>query len=109
MGDQYPQDTFINETATKVEFTKVIPASLLRGSIFRYYGYSDPAGLCDGGDYRQEITIRVENKNGDIYLSIKPLEGGEWWHGEISWEEFFDLLLEMVKNSDKFKHHVRGK
>ncbi len=49
----------------------------------------------------------MENQNGDIYLSIKPMEREEWWSGKISWEEFFDLLMQMVKNSDKFKHHER--
>lgn len=100
------KNTFINYIAQTIEFRKQIPASILKGSIFRHYGESpDPAGLCDGGDYTQEIQIRVENKNGDIYLYIQPMEGGEWWSGTISWGEFFDLLLEMIKNSDKFRRY----
>lgn len=99
------KDTFINDTAQKIEFTKIIPASILQGSIFRHYGHHDPAGLCDGGDYIQEIQIRVENEEGDIYLSIKPMERGEWWSGKISWEEFFDLLMGIVKSSSKFSHN----
>ncbi len=97
-------NTFINETAETVEFRKVIPASMLRGSIFRHYGYHDPAGLCDGGDYLYNVQIRVENEKGDIYISIEPIERGEWWFGKLSWKEFFDLMLKMVKDSKKFKH-----
>lgn len=100
-----PKDTFTNDIARTIRFEERIPASILQGSIFRHYGYHDPAGLCDGGDYIQEIQIRVENGKGDIYLSIKPMERGEWWSGKISWEEFFDLLMTMVRNSNKFEHH----
>lgn len=99
------KDTFGIGTARTVSFEERIPASILRGSIFKHYGFDDPAGLCDGGDYIQEIQIRVENEKGDIYLSIKPMERGEWWSGTISWGEFFDLLMKMVKGSDKFKHN----
>ncbi len=101
------KDTFINDTAEKIMFTKEVPASILQGSIFRCDGTDYPAELCDNGDYIQQIQIRVENQNGDIYLSIKPVERGEWWSGKISWEEFFDLLMVMVRNSNKFRHHER--
>lgn len=99
------KDTFINDIARTIRFEERIPASILQGSIFRHYGHNDPAGLCDGGDYIQEIQIRVENEKGDIYLSIRPMERSEWWSGKISWKEFFDLLMTMVRNSNKFKHH----
>lgn len=99
------KDIFINEVAKTIVFNESVPASILKGSIFRDYEEGDPAGLCDGGDYTEEIQIRVENQNGDIYLSIKPIERGEWWSGKISWKEFFSLLMRMVKNSNKFEHH----
>lgn len=99
------KDNFVLDLLEDITFTKRILASKLQGSIFRSNGEDDPAGLCDGGDYIQEIQIRTENVRGDIYLSIKPWERGEWWSGTITWEEFFNLLMQMIKNSDKFEHH----
>lgn len=99
-------DTFITEIAREVKFHEIISASILKGCIFRHYG-QPPADMCDGGDYIKEIQIRVENEKGDIYISVEPIEGGEWWHGEISWEEFFDMMMKMVVNDDKFTHCER--
>lgn len=97
------KDMFINDVAKRIKFTEVVPASILRGSIFRSCG--PPSELCDGGDYIKEIQIRVENKKGDIYLSLKPQERSEWWSGTISWEELFDILMQIVRNDNRFKHH----
>lgn len=100
------KDSFIVETARKVEFYENVPASILKGCIFRHYG-QPPAEMCDGGDYIKEIQIRVENKKGDLYICIKPIERGEWWFGRISWEEFFDMMIKMVVDNDKFIHCER--
>lgn len=98
-------NTFIQKIAERVEFEKEIPASILKGSVFRHYGYYDPAGLCDSGDYLYEVQIRIENEKGDIYISIRPQERGEWWTGKITWKEFFDLMIKVVKNDERFKHY----
>ncbi len=45
------KDTFINNTAEKIMFTKEVPASILQGSIFRCYGTDYSTELCDNGDY----------------------------------------------------------
>ncbi len=66
----------------------------------------DPAGLCDGGDSIKSIQIRVENKDGNIYLAMSHIERSEWWSDTLSWEEFFDLLMQGVLKSDKIEHHI---
>lgn len=84
-----PKDTFINNVAQTIEFRKQIPASIFKGSIFRHYGERpDPAGLCDGGDYIQNIQIRVDNKNGDVFLSISPRERGNGGQVQLVGENF---------------------
>lgn len=101
------KDTFQVDLLKEVSFSEKIAASKLQGCIFRSDGNSpDPAGLCDGGDYIKSIQIRVENKEGDIYLSIHPRERDEWWSGTLSWEEFFDLLMQGVLKNDKIEHHT---
>lgn len=98
-------DRFLTEIAETVSFTKEINATKLVGSIFRHYGFDDPAGLCDGGDYIKQIRIHIENKQGDVRISLQPMERDERWSGVLSWEEFFDFLMKAVKDSDKIEHH----
>lgn len=97
-------DTFIVDTVREVKFHETVPALKLQGRIFRHYG-EPPADMCDGGDYMKEVQIRIDNKKGDVYISVEPIERGEWWHGEISWEEFFGMMMKMVVNNDKFTHN----
>ena len=78
---------------------------MLKGSIFRSYDeVPDPAGLCDGGDYMEEVQIRIENSCGDIYMLVRPRERNEWWYAKLSWHEFFELMLKVAKESNKFKY-----
>lgn len=98
-------NTFIQEISERVKFEKEVPASILRGSVFRHYGDYDPAGLCDGGDYIYEVQIRIENEKGDIYIHIQPRERSEWWSGKLTWKEFFDIMMKAVKNDERFEHH----
>jgi len=97
-------NTFMTESQ-KVEFQKDIPFNKLKGHIFKHYGHDDPAGLCDGGDYLYNIQIRVENAQGDIYISIQPRERSEWWSGTMTWKEFHDMMLDAVKRHPKIKYH----
>lgn len=96
--------SFIVESQ-KIEFQKDIPFNKLKGCIFRHYGHDDPAGLCDGGDYLYKIQIRVDNAQGDIYISIQPRERSEWWCGIMSWEEFHDAMLKAFKNHPKIEYN----
>ena len=89
----------------EIKFQKNIEFSKLKGSIFRHYGHDDPAGLCDGGDYLYNIQIRVENAQGDVYISIKPIERSVWWSAIMSWEEFHNMLLESFKKHPKVRYH----
>jgi hypothetical protein len=100
------KDTFKADILKDVVFKKRIYASKLQGSIFRHYGQQDTSGLCDGGDYIKQIQIRLDSENGDVYISIRPEERGEWWSGTISWQEFFDMMKQGIIGNDKFKHHT---
>jgi hypothetical protein len=98
---------FIMEDSAEIKFYKTIPANLIKGSIFRHYGIHDPSGLCDGGDYLYNVQIRIENNNGDVYISIQPKERSEWWCGTMKWQEFHDMMLDAIKNNPKIKYNER--
>jgi hypothetical protein len=97
-------NTFITEFK-KIELHDLVPFSKLKGCIFKHYGHHDPAGLCDGGDYLYNVQIRVENKQGDVYVSIQPRERSEWWSGTMTWEEFHDMILYSIERHPKMKYH----
>jgi len=97
-------ETFMTESQ-KIEFYKSIPFNKLKGCIFKHYGNYDPAGLCDGGDYLYNVQIRIENKQGDVYISVQPEERSEWWSGIVSWQEFHDTFLGAFKSHPKMKYH----
>lgn len=97
-------DSFTTEFKT-IAFQESVPFSKLKGCVFRHYGLYDPAGLCDGGDYLYNIQIRVENKQGDVYISIQPGERSEWWSGTMTWKEFHDTLLKAFKYHSKIQYH----
>lgn len=101
------KDEFQVNLLKEVTFSERINASELQGCVFRRDGESlDPAGLCDGGDYIQHIQIRILDDKGDIHLSMYHMERSEWWSGTLSWEEFFNLLMQGILKSDKIKHHA---
>jgi len=91
--------------AQKVEFHKDIPYDKLKGCIFTHYGYHDPAGLCDGGDYLYNVQIRIENAQGDVYISVQPKERSEWLSGTMTWKEFHDMLYAAASGNPKIKCH----
>jgi hypothetical protein len=97
-------DNFMTESQT-IKFQKEISFNKLKGSVFRHYGGYDSSGLCDGGDYLYNIQIRVENEQGDVYVSIQPRERSEWWSGTMTWEEFHDMILYSIKRHPKMKYH----
>lgn len=97
-------NSFMTESQ-KINFEKNIPFNKLKGCVFRHYGRYDEAGLCDEGDYLYNVQIRVENKQGDVYISVQPRERSEWWSGIMTWKEFHDMLLESFKKHPKLQHH----
>lgn len=97
------------EDATVVQLHKKIPASILHASMFRRNGNPrDPAGLCDGGDWVDEVQIRINDDSGNVYISVRPMEREDWWHLDISWQDFTQLMLAALKNHPSTKHETRG-
>lgn len=97
-------NSFIVESQ-KIAFEKNVEFNKIKGSVFKHYGSYDPAGLCDGGDYLYNVQIRVENAQGDVYISIQPRERSEWWSGTMTWKEFHDTLLRAFKYHSKIQYH----
>lgn len=97
-------NNFIVESQ-KIKFEKNVEFNNLEGCVFRHYGNYDSSGLCDGGDYLYNIQIRVENAQGDVYISIQPRERSEWWSGTMGWQEFHDILLCGIKKHPNIRHH----
>jgi len=90
-------DRFVDSTAETIKFEKDIPARLLKGCTFRHYGINDPSGLCDGGDYIDEVQIRIDDDHGSVYVSVRPNERGDWWYLKLSWEDFAKWFTNCVK------------
>lgn len=97
-------NSFIVESQ-KIAFEKNVEFNKIKGYVFKHYGHDDPASLCDGGDYLYNVQIRVENAQGDVYISIQPRERSERWFGTITWKEFHDMILNSVKTHPKIQHH----
>jgi len=83
----------VREVSDKIEYEKEILANKFLcyledsfGTIFK----------------RMQIFTTIDD---EIEIFLSPLTMGDWFSAKLSYDEFFDMMLEIAKNDDRFILH----
>ena len=73
------------------------PHNCVEAALFTHYGGPpDPAGLCDGGDYHHQLTIRLEGTDEKpmVFIGWNEYEDDDTWQNvTLSYTEFWDAVV----------------
>lgn len=102
-------DSFIPMKKEVLVRVPPVYSDCLHGEVFRPDGSPpDGAGLCDGGDYIQKVQIRISDpETGAVYISVQPMERGEWWRLKLPWSDFYAMMEAAVRGHRDVKHNER--
>ena len=61
----------------------------------------------DGNHVHHQVQIRVEDDEGNVYMSVMPTEQSDWWSLQLPWKEFAEMMMQAAKEHPKAKRFER--